>query len=288
MTVWAAVLAVVAALGFGVGSVLQAAAAAGATPWRVLLRRPSYLGGQAADGVGYGCSLIAVRILPVFVVEGILATSLAVTAVLGRTFLGARIRRLDVAAIAVVVCGAVTLAASGVRTDRPHSGRAVDAAVVVLVLAMLLALGPVLRAARAWTLALLAGAPFAGEVLAERTLRLGPDLWASLALLVRQPVSWALAVLAVLGAALYARALAGGGVGPVTAIPWAVEIVVPSVVGIAVLGDAVRAGWAAAAALALLATLAATAVLATAPGPNHRLGDSAADVGGPPGRLPAR
>lgn len=263
MTAWAVVLAAFAAAAFGLGSVLQARGAAGAPPWRVLVRRPDYLGGQLADGMGYVCSLIAVRILPVFVVEGILATSLGVTAVCGRIVLGTRVRRLDTAAIGVVICGAVALAATGVRNERPTGGRLPELGIVVLVVVLLLGIGPAMRAGRSGALAVLAGSAFAGEVLAERVVRVAPGLKDSVVLLARQPVSWALAVLAVLGAALYARALGHGNVGPVTAIPLAVEIAVPSVIGVAVLGDAVRAGWAALAVVALLATLAATAVLAT-------------------------
>lgn len=265
MTAWAVVLSALAAAGFGLGSVLQAHAAAGAPAWRILLRRQDYLAGQFADGVGYVCSLIAVRVLPVFVVEGILATSLAVTAVCGRIMLGTRVRRLDAAAIAVVVCGAVVLAASGIRNGQRSAGRLPEIGIVVLVVVLLLGVGPAMRAGRSWALAVLAGAAFAGEVLAERVIRVAPNVRDSIVLLARQPVSWALAVLAVLGAALYARALGHGNVGPVTAIPWAVEIAVPSIIGVAVLGDAVRTGWTAVAVLALLATLAATAVLATSP-----------------------
>ena len=50
-----------------------------------------------------------------------------------------------------------------------------------------------------------------------------------------------------------------------TALLWIVEVVVPSVVGVALLGDSVRPGWGAVAVIAVAATRAAAAVLAHAP-----------------------
>ena len=42
---------------------------------------------------------------------------------------------------------------------------------------------------------------------------------------------------------LYTNALQHGQVGPVTAVLWIGEVVAPSAVGLAVLGDSVRTGW---------------------------------------------
>lgn len=273
MTGWALVGAVVAALGFGVGSVLQAVGAAGGPPWRILLRRRPYVLGQAADGVGWTCSLLAVRVLPLFVVEAILASSLGISVVLGRIVLGSRMRRVDIAAVTVVVASAAVVAGTGVRLPGHAGDGRTGLALVGCLVAVLVVLRPALRSGRSGVLALLAGVAFAGEVLAERVVRVGPGVRRSVTLLVLQPVSWVLIAFVVLGSVLYARALARGAVGAMTAIPWAVELVVPSVLGLLVLGDAVRAGWLPVTVTALLATVGATAVLATAPEPTGRGGD---------------
>lgn len=64
---------------------------------------------------------------------------------------------------------------------------------------------------------------------------------------------------------LYADALQHGHVGAVTAGLWIAEVLAPSAVGIAILGDTVRTGWTPVALLAVAATVAAVAILATGP-----------------------
>ena len=90
-----------AALCYGVGSVLQAVAARstesveGLDP-RILVRLVRswrYLVGVGLDGLGFVLSLVAVRALPLFVVQAVVASFLAVTAVLGALFLGMPLTR---------------------------------------------------------------------------------------------------------------------------------------------------------------------------------------------------
>lgn len=84
-----------AALCYGIGSVLQAdaarrtAASAGLDPRLLarLLRSGRYLVGVGADGAGFLLSLLAVRTLPLFVVQSVVASFLAVTAVLAAVLL---------------------------------------------------------------------------------------------------------------------------------------------------------------------------------------------------------
>ncbi|MCL9794259.1 hypothetical protein MXD58_008090, partial [Frankia sp. AgKG'84/4] len=83
--------------------------------------------------------------------------------------------------------------------------------------------------------------------------------------LAADPLTWALAGFGVAGTLLYAHALQHGQVGPVTAVLWIAEVIAPSIVGVAVLSDTVRAGWTPYAGCAVLATTAAAVVLATAP-----------------------
>ena len=68
-----------------------------------------------------------------------------------------------------------------------------------------------------------------------------------------------------IGTLAYARSLEGGAIGPATAVLWSVEVVVPGIARLAILGDTVRSGWALPAALAVLVTVGACIILAGSP-----------------------
>jgi hypothetical protein len=84
--------------------------------------------------------------------------------------------------------------------------------------------------------------------------------------IVTEPLIAALVTLAGTGMLLYANALQKGQVGPVTAVLWIAEVVAPSAVALAFLGDTVRPGWELAAAVAGVITVAMAVLLAAAPG----------------------
>jgi len=124
------------------------------------------------------------------------------------------------------------------------------------------------RAGRAAVCAAAAGLGFGGAALAVPAVTMPSGPWrhpfAVVGGLGEDPAVWALAVFATAGMLLYARALEDGDPARVTAVLWVVEVVVPSVVGVALFGETVRAGWAPAAVLALLVAVGAAAVLGTA------------------------
>ncbi len=252
--------ALVGTLGYGVASVLQAVGASRASGPAVM-RHPAYLAGLACDGVAWVASLLALRHLPLFVVQSLLAGSLGVTVVLARIFLGVRLRRRDAIAIAVVVLAlAVVAGASGAQSAHPVShgfqlAMLIWLAITVVVTAVLYRHGGSLP------MASLAGLAFSGAALCARAV-LSDGHWPHL---LTEPLAWAVLGFGVVGALTYARSLERGPVGPATAVLWAVEVVVPGVVGVAVLGDNVRPGWMLPALLAVVAVMAACAVLAGSP-----------------------
>jgi len=235
-----------------------------------LVRSPLYLLGLAFDGLAFVGSLVALRVLPVFAVQSILATSLAVTVVLARLVLHATLRRVDVVAVAVaaVACAVTASAAGDGPATHPSRGAVLGACVAA---AVLLAAGllAVRRRAASSVLALVSGTAFSVQVLAARGLSLpgfsvrrpGHDL----AVVAGQPLAWALVVAGGTGIVLYGLALERGGVAAATAIVWVVEIVVPTVCGLALLGDVVRPGWDVPLVAALVAATAAAVVLARSP-----------------------
>ena len=81
-----------------------------------------------------------------------------------------------------------------------------------------------------------------------------------------EPLLWVVVASGIAGTVAYAAALQHGSVASVTALTWSVEVVMPAAVAIPLLGDEIRAGWAPAAVLALAVVVAATVVLAGAPG----------------------
>ena len=259
-------------LAYGAGSVLQAVGAARASGPAVL-RNPAYLAGLGCDAVAWLASIVALRQLPLFVVQSLLAGSLGVTVLLAAVFLGARLSGRDLTCIAVVIAAlAVVAAASGEQSARPAPGGFVAVAIVALVLTAGFVVAAYGRTG--WlAMAAAAGLAFSGAALAARAVQTG----AGPGSLVTQPLAWAVLGFGALGAVAYARSLERGAVGPATAVLWGIEVVVPGAVGVAVLGDGVRSGWAAPAVLAVLSVAIACAVLATSP----------AQPGGPaPVRLP--
>ena len=281
--------AVLASLAYGVASVLQASAAlavardagagtgagtgAGAASGSTarVLARPSYLLGLGADLLGWVLSLVAVRGLPLFAVQAVLAASLAVTVLLAARVLGARLRRRDAVAVAAVVTGSAVLAASARGRPAPPVGPgvAVGVAAAVGVVAVASALG--WRRGPALGPAVLAGTGYGLAAVAARAVHpvRPPAGWLSgpaVAHLAANPLVWAVLVGNLVGTVVYARALQRAAVGPAAAGLWVAEVVVPGALGLALLGDTVRPGWGVPALLATVAVLAAVVVLAGAPG----------------------
>lgn len=267
----ALIAAIVGALGYGVGSVLQARAATGAAGLAVL-RHPIYLVGIGCDLLAWTASLVAVRHLPLFAVQSMLAASLGVTVVLARLLLGSPIRRRDTVALIGVLIALIVLAlASGsqsVQPPPPFFGTTILVAVIAVAVMVLMSYR---RALSAW-MALLAGASFAGAAIAARALDLsGP--W--IAILLR-PEALGIAAFGLVGSIAYARSLEFGSAGSSTAMVWVVEVALSGLVGIMVLGDGVRPGWILPALLAFAVALISCVVLGRASSPDRLKADTVA------------
>ena len=247
-------------LAYGVGSVLQAVGASRASGPAVVTH-PAYLAGLGCDGIAWLASIVALRHLPLFVVQSLLAGSLGVTVLLAAVFLGARLRARDVTCVAVVIAAlAVVAGASGLQSARPAPSGFAAGTLVALVLTAALVLAAYSRAG-SLALAAVAGLAFSGAALAARAVPSGAGPGA----LLTEPLAWAVVGFGAAGALTYARSLERGAVGPATAVLWGIEVVVPGAIGVVVLGDGVRSGWAAPAMLAVVAVALACAVLATSP-----------------------
>jgi drug/metabolite transporter (DMT)-like permease len=267
--------AVGASLCYGIGSVLQAIAAADTDSAahldpRLLLRLLKawpYVLGLALDGAGFVLSLVALRSLPLYVVQAVVASFLAVTAVVGAVFLGTRVRMLEGVALAGVVLGLALVSLSAA----PDSVRAPEKSVEWLVLAVgvvltlvAVPLGRLSGAQGAWALGSVAGLAFGVVAVAARALLSSAapgDLVPPVHVWVGAPASYALLVAAPLALATYATALQRGSVVQATAPLVVGETVLPAIVGLALLGDHARQGWGPAAAAGFILAVAAAVLL---------------------------
>ena len=246
-----------AALCYGVGSVLQAVAARstdsveGLDPRLLvrLLRSWKYLVGVGLDSLGFVLSLAAVRALPLFVVQAIVASFLAVTAVLGAIFLKMPLTRRDRIGLAIVVLGLALVAASAAEDRTVDVSRAEEwgvlvAAVLLGVAALPLARMPGGRGAAA--LGSIAGLAYGATAVASRMLPgdLSLDgIGGEVGTLLTSPATYALVVAGVLAMLTYSIALQRGTVTQVTAPLVVGETVAPALVGLLLLGDHARPGW---------------------------------------------
>ncbi|MBV9831107.1 MAG: hypothetical protein JOZ82_05885 [Marmoricola sp.] len=251
------VCAVGTSLCYGIGSVLQAMAA-GSTDAaerldpRLLLRLARawrYVVGLALDGVGFLLSLVALRSLPLYVVQAVVASSLAVTAVTASIVLGTRLRAAERAALAGVVLGLVLVSLSAAPESARVPGPAVGWLLLVAAVALVLVSLPAGRLAGTRGAAMLggvAGLAFGVVAVAARALSASSatgQLLPPVHVLVGSPSTYALLVAAPLALVAYATALQRGSVVQATAPLVVGETVLPALVGLVVLGDRARPGW---------------------------------------------
>lgn len=252
--------AVAAAVGYGVSTVMQAVATRRASGLAAV-RQPLVLGGFAIDGVAWLLSLLALDHLPLFVVQAVLASSLVVVVLLAARVLGARLRRVDRGAIGVTVAALVVLAAGAGEQPAPPPPAGFTPAMLVAAGALALATLAAYRSGHPLLLAVLGGLGYSGAAVAAR----GAHASGGLLDTVWQPLALVIVVCGAVGALAYLRALERGPVGAVAAVVSVLEVVVPGAVGVLVLADTVRAGWAVPVLLAVAAAVAACGVLALSP-----------------------
>ena len=252
--------ALLAALCYGVATICQSvatqktAATAGLDP-RLLARlfgQPLYVAGLLLDVVAFACSALALRTLPLFLVQAAVAASVGVTALLAVRLLGVRLGRPERWALLAVGLGLVLLGLSAqAEAARPVGDRVGWALLVgvALLLAVGLVLGRQAGPQAAMGVAAAAGLAFGGAGIAARVLVVPENKWQ----LLTEPSAVALVGFGLLGTLLFATALQRGSAISTAAITFSVETVGPAAVGLAALGDRARPGygWPAAAGFAL-------------------------------------
>lgn len=243
-----------AALSYGLATPMQAVGVRSRRSWL-------YVVGLALDGGGYLLQLVALQRVPLFAVQSLVAASVGVTALAAVLWLGSRLRRADLVALAVIGLGLVGLAASATESDARRLSTTAEWALLLAALPLALVGATVVRRrdrTAGVVLAAVAGLGFGGAGIAGRVLVIEHPLWRTLG----SPVLWSLAAYGAVSLVAFALALQRGTTTTVSAVTFVVETVIPAAIGVLWLGDEVRSGWAWLAVTGVLLTLAGCLALA--------------------------
>lgn len=268
---WGLAGAFAAAVTYGAATVLQAIGARQGGPADALdrrlvsrlLRSAPYVTGLLLDAVGFGLSFAALHTLSLFTVQAVVASSLAVTAVLAMGLLDIRPSRFEWSALLCVTTG-LTLLGLAAKAQSPPRLNDLDRWLLVVSvtavggLAIFLARRRPDVAGTSWALGLLAGLMYGAAGIGARILRTPSTPWR----LFVDPALYAMAMAGVLGLLLYAMALQRGSVTVVTAAVVVAETLIPAAIGITLLGDRPASGRTGFAAAGFALTVAGALALA--------------------------
>lgn len=249
--------ALVAALCYGIAAVMQAMAVQAASrrtatahksrlgtvdPGLVvrMLHQWPFIASLGLDLIGFCAQLVALRQLPLFAAQAIIAGNLAVTAVFAAWLMHLELAWREWLAVGGVILGVGLLGASA----GPHAATGVSPqfklALIVAVAGIAaagIAASRLPQPARTPVLGAVAGLGYGVLAVAARVL---PGF--SPHQLIRDPAAYALAAAGIVSFMLYATALEGGSVTVATAAVVLAETTPPAVVGVMFLGDQTRPG----------------------------------------------
>ena len=269
--------AVIAALCYGVASVMQAIsvraasrrtaeavgrAGEGVDPGLLvrMLRQGLFLASLVIDLTGFVAQLVALRRLPIFAVQAIMSANLAVTAVFAAWLMNMRLALREWLAVAGVVAGVALLGLSAGAQGAKRVGSEFELGLILAVAAVGLAGFAVARLpnpVRTPALGAIAGLGYAVLAVAARILPGFAPLQ-----LIKSPAAYTLAAAGIVSFLLYATALEGGSVTTATAAVVLAETVPPAVVGVLFLGDRTRHGLTAVAVLGFVLAVVSALALA--------------------------
>ena len=252
------VAALVAALCYGIAAVMQAMAVQAASrrmadsahksrlgtvdPGLVvrMLHQWPFIASLGLDLIGFFAQLVALRQLPLFAAQAIIASNLAVTAVFAAWLIHLELAWREWLAVGGVILGVAMLGSSaGAHAVTGVSSQFKIALILAVagIAAAGIAASRLPRPARTPVLGAIAGLGYGVLAVAARVL---PGF--SPHELIRDPAAYALAAAGIVSFMLYATALEGGSVTVATAAVVLAETTPPAVVGVMFLGDHTRPG----------------------------------------------
>ncbi|MCW2944706.1 MAG: integral rane protein [Actinoallomurus sp.] len=266
--IWSLLGAIAAAVCFGVASVMQAVAARSApagegVDLRLLVRlvgQVPFVAGLGLDLLGFLAELVALRSLPLFVVQAAVAANLAVTAVVAARVLHTRLSAREWIAVAAVCAGLAMLGLASGHENPAAVGlrfRFVLLGCVAVIGVAGIVVGRIRGEAGSVALGLVAGLGFGFVAIGARVLTsLSPlDL-------LRDPAAYVVASGGLVAFVFFATALQRGSVTTTTAAVVVAETVVPALIGVLLLGDRTRHGFEWVAVVGFLMAVAGALVLA--------------------------
>jgi len=257
---------------YGTASVLQAAATrsveagSGSGVDTVLLMRAvrqwRYLAGIGLDAVGFALQVVALRLVPIYVVAAALAASIAVTGIVAAWLLSARLSPAEWTAVGVVCASLALLGFAAGPEGSQHGPAGLGWALMGVVAAIFVvgaAAGRLGDRPRALALGLGAGCGF-GVV--EVGVRLIDTIDLTKAAFYTNPALYAAAAGGAAGFLLLTSALHRGSVTTAVAGMVVGETIAPALVGVVWLGDRARDGLGWMVFVGFVVAVAATLVLA--------------------------
>jgi drug/metabolite transporter (DMT)-like permease len=284
--------ALVAALFYGIASVMQSVAAheasnrkpqdadaGGVDPGLLprMLRQWRFVLSLCLDALGFVAQLIALQRLPLFAVQAIVAANLAVVAVVASLVIKVRLSWREWLAVTGVVAGVGLLGSSAGPEGASQAGVMFKLALIVAIAALGLiglAAARLRDPARTLALGLVAGFGYGVIGIAARVLNGFEPLT-----LLRDPAAYAVAAAGIVSFVFYATALEGGSVTVATAAVVLAETLPPAIIGVVFLGDRTRPGLEPAAIVGFLLAVTSAVMLA-------RFGEADHPGQGPGGQEP--
>jgi drug/metabolite transporter (DMT)-like permease len=276
------VLALGCSICYGTASVLQAVAArsvesAGSSGVDAVLliravRQWRYLAGIGLDALGFVLQVMALRLVPIYVVAAALAASIAVTGIVSAWVLSARLSSAEWTAVAVVCVSLAVLACAAGPGHFRHAPAGLGWGLIGVVAAIFVAgaaAGRLPDHHRALALGFGAGSGF-GVV--EVSVRLVDTIDPTKAAFYTHPAIYAAAGGGAAGFLLLTSGLHRGSVTTTVAAMVVGETIAPALVGVVWLGDTARPGFGWLVIAGFVVAVAATLVLARfgeAPAPDE-------------------
>lgn len=254
-------LAIVVCVMYGFSTLLQAVGTRKAAGLTAFLQ-PLVIIGLIADGAAFLISLVAYDYAPLFVVQTIIAAAVVISVLFAPKALpGVRLRAVDVVGAVVVVAGLVVCALAAGPDHDVRVSRHFEMTILIVAGVVLAACALMYRTAPAWLMATFSGIGYGLVAIGARAAEeLGS--WEHMLLSPAAVVVVAGGAVGVLG---NLRALEKGSVAVAASIVSVIEVVIPSVVGIVVLGDQVRSGWGVPLVLGMVVALAGCVLLTASP-----------------------
>lgn len=209
--------------------------------WR-LLKNAQYSLGTSLEIIAYVLSLVALRVLPLFLVQSIIAASIIVTAMGERLFLHKKLSKQTYSALGIVLVGLILLAVSAISGHATVSNQ--TDRVLVAVLPILLALlGLVFiymqSQVSAIILAALGGLAFGNTSTIGRILVYPHPFWK----LIENPLLGSLIFSAILGQYLFTVSLQRISATKSNGVMIAMQTLGPALFGLLLFDDRIRPGF---------------------------------------------